>query len=181
VSIYNLFFFPYSQIVDTWYTKCKHSTTREVTLVRKRIPLEQKTTAKGKVYGRPIEWTDELIEKEADALLEWCQQDDAIMLTKFCATREILAEDLSHWEHNNVKFAKALKLAKLNIAARREEMVNKEQMNYGVYQRYQAMYDPLIHKHERAEKAYEAELKKQIVAGAGQSNISLNITDYGKS
>ena len=150
-------------------------------MARKRVPLEQKTTPKGKVYGRPIEWTDELIEKEADALLEWCQRDDAIMLTKFCAEREIIADDISHWEANNNKFARALKLAKLNIAARREEMVNKEQMNYGVYQRYQAMYDPLIHKHERAEKAYEAELKKQIVAGANNGNISINLTDYSKS
>tara|TARA_R110000868_G_scaffold185920_2_gene428005 strand:+ start:251 stop:700 length:450 start_codon:yes stop_codon:yes gene_type:complete len=149
-------------------------------LARKRIPLEDKITANGKIYGRPIEWTDERIEDLADKLLFWCRQDDSIMLTKFCADNEIIASELSHFEENNNKFAKALKLAKLNIAARREQMVNEEKMNYGVYQRYQAMYDPLIHKHERAEKAYEAELKKQIVAGAN-GNVTLNITDYGKS
>ena len=149
-------------------------------MARKRIPLEDKITANGKIYGRPIEWTDERIEDLADKLLFWCRQDDSIMLTKFCADNEIIASELSHFEENNNKFAKALKLAKLNIAARREQMVNEEKMNYGVYQRYQAMYDPLIHKHERAEKAYEAELKKQIVAGAN-GNVTLNITDYGKS
>lgn len=147
---------------------------------RKRIPLEQKITKNGKVYGRPIEWTDELIEKLADNLLEWSQRDDSIMLTKFCAENEIIPDDIARWETNNNKFGRALKLAKINIAYRREEMVNKEQMNYGVYQRYQGMYDPMLTKHERAEKAYEAELKRQIVSNSG-GNISINLTDYGKS
>jgi hypothetical protein len=149
-------------------------------LARKRIPLEQKLTAKGKINGRPLEWTDELIEIEAEELQSWAILENSIMLTKFCANRCLFEEDISNFAANNSKFDKALKYAKMQIAARREEMTNKEQMNYGVYQRYQAMYDPFIHKHERAEKAYEAELKRQIVAGVG-GNVTLNITDYGKS
>ena len=147
-------------------------------MARKRIPLEEKTTANGKVYGRPIEWTDELIEQEADALLEWCRRDDSIMLTKFCAEREIIADDIAHWELNNTKFARALKLAKLNIAQRREQMVNSEQMNYGVYQRYQGMYDPFLTKFERAEKAYEADLRNQSIADA--LNYVVQTTNYNK-
>ncbi len=149
-------------------------------MAKKRVPLAEKTTSKGKIYGRPIEWTDEKIEKLADDLLEWCRRDDSIMLTRFCADNEIIASELSYYEENNDKFSKALKLAKLNIAARREEMANSEQINYGVYQRYQGMYDPMLTKHERAEKIFEAELKRQIVAGAS-GNVTVNITDYGKS
>jgi hypothetical protein len=59
-------------------------------------------------------------------------------------------------------------------------MVNKDQINYGAYNRYAAVYDPLLFHHERAEKAYEAELKRQIVAGA-TGNVTVNLTDYSKS
>ena len=179
MSIYNLFFFSYSQITFPWYTKCKHPNICEVTLVRKRVPLEKKTTKNGKLNGTPIVYTDEIIENYADELLDWVQDEKNYILLGFCNERMIIADNLAIWADCNPKFARSLKIAKQTIAQRREDMANKDQLNYGVYQRYQGMYDPNLHKFERAEKAYEAELKRQIISNSG-GNISLNITDYGK-
>lgn len=54
-------------------------------------------------------------------------------------------------------------------------MASTEQMNYGVYQRYQALYDPMLHKTEREEKIFDAELKKSIVNSAdGPINVIIN-------
>jgi len=150
-------------------------------LVRKRVPLAQKILPSGKINGAPIQWTDELIQKEADALAEWSKSDTCHKLLDFCIERDLIYEDIEYFESISPTFSRCLKKAKLKIAANREDMVNKEQINYGAYSRYINMYDPMLYKHERAEKAYEAELKKQIVAGANQGNVTLNITDYGKS
>lgn len=151
-------------------------------MVRKRVPPEQKITKNGKILGTPIKWTQDLIDIETEALYEWMQSDLAHKLLDFCNSRNLLLDDLQYFESICPIFSRTLKMAKQKIAANREEMVNKEQINYGVYNRYAALYDPLLFHHERAEKAYEAELKRQIVAGAnGTGNVTLNITDYGKS
>ena len=152
----------------------------EATLVRKRLPPDQKKPfPSGKYNGAPIQWTQELIDKETQALFEWQQLDTSYKLLDFCNSRELILDDMQYFESICPRFSRTLKMAKQKIAANREEMVNKEQLNYGVYNRYAALYDPLLNHYERAEKAYEAELKKQIVAGSG-GNVTLNITDYGK-
>jgi len=151
-------------------------------MVRKRVPPDQKKPfASGKYNGRPIEWTNDLIEKEAEALFEWTNSECPHKLLDFCNLRGILVDELYYFADISPNFSRALKIAKQTIAANREEMVNKDQMNYGAYNRYAALYDPLLHRYERAEKAHEAELKKQIVAGSAGGNVTLNITDYGKS
>lgn len=150
-------------------------------MVRKRVPPAQKILPSGKINGAPIKWTDELIQKEADALDEWSKSDTCHKLLDFCIQRDLIYEDIEYFESISPTFSRSLKKAKLKIAANREDMVNKEQINYGAYNRYVGLYDPMLKKYERAEKAYEAELKKQIVAGANGGNISINLTDYGKS
>ena len=141
-------------------------------MVRKRVPPEQKKITKnGKLKGAPVSWTDELIDAETDALFDWMQCDNAHKLLDFCNARELLLDDLQYFESISPRFSRTLKMAKQKIAANREEMVNKEQINYGVYNRYAALYDPLLFHHERAEKAYEAELKKQINLKTG-SNLT---------
>ncbi len=149
-------------------------------MVRKRVPPSQKITKNGKINGAPIQWTSELIDIETESLFQWLQSDTAHKLLDFCNERELILEDLYYFESISPRFSRTLKLAKQKIAANREDMVNKEQINYGAYNRYVSFYDPMIHQHERAEKTFEAELKKQIVAG-GSGNISINLTDYGKS
>lgn len=146
---------------------------------RKRVPPAQKVLPSGKLKGAPITWTTELIEAETDALFEWINSDCPHKLLDFCNSRELLIDDLYYFADISPRFSRALKMAKQTIAANREEMVNKDQINYGAYNRYVSFYDPMIHQHERAEKAYEAELKRQIVAGAS-GNVTVNITDYAK-
>jgi hypothetical protein len=149
-------------------------------LVKKRLPPDQKKPfPSGKYNGRPPIWTDDKIEAETQALIEWTNSECPHKLLDFCNLREILVDELYYFADISPGFARALKIAKQTIAANREEMVHKEQINYGAYNRYAALYDPLLLQHERAEKAYEAELKRQIVAG-GNGNVTLNITDYGK-
>ena len=148
-------------------------------MVRKRVPPEQKIKPSGKIAGAPITWTDDLIQVEAEALNDWCQSDSCHKLLDFCHSRDLIYEDIEYLESISPAFSRCLKKAKQRIAQNRENMVNKEQLNYGAYNRYASMYDPMLKKHERAEKAYDAELKRQIVAGATGA-INLNITDYSK-
>lgn len=114
--------------------------------------------AKGcKTSGRPGYDLD----VEAKALDEWSKKPEAINLLGFTNERDYCAENLSVWAHKHKEFAKALKKAKERIALRREFWVNNERMNYGIYQRYQGMYDPLLHQYEREQKEFEAELKRK--------------------
>lgn len=130
--------------------------------------------------GAPITWTTELIEAEAQALFEWLKSPTAHKLLDFCNEREILVDELYYFADISPNFSRALKMAKQNIAANREDMVNKELINYGAYNRYVSFYDPMIHQHERSEKVFDSDLKKKILSDCN-GNISVNIIDYSKS
>lgn len=114
--------------------------------------------AKGHGCGRPKEYD---LDSLAQALSEWSQKDDSLNLLEFCNEQDLLAEYLSRWAKENVDFEQALKKAKQQIATRREKLVNKNAFNYGIYQRGQAMYDIFLHEHERAEKQFDADLKRK--------------------
>lgn len=132
-------------------------------MVRKRLAPELKIKPSGKCAGAPITWTDDLIQIEAEALHEWSKSDSCHKLLDFCNSRDLIYEDIEYLEAISPQFSRCLKKAKEKIALNREDMVNKEQLNYGSYNRYAALYDPMIKKHERAEKAYEAELRAKTM------------------
>lgn len=61
--------------------------------------------------GRPVEWTEERIDAEADALLEWIKNKKNIWLKDFALERDYDASCLSRFAKNNKRFAQAYKKA----------------------------------------------------------------------
>jgi hypothetical protein len=61
--------------------------------------------------GRPKKWTDEEIEKEADALIEWVQNPTSVYFKQFCLDRGYAAQRMTEWKETNHKFAEAYQFA----------------------------------------------------------------------
>ena len=77
--------------------------------------MSAKDIENGKLGGRPVEWTDERIQEEADALLEWFGGDPfgaKLWLRDFAIERGYPAENLSRWAAGHDGFSQALKRAK---------------------------------------------------------------------
>jgi hypothetical protein len=58
--------------------------------------------------GRPLKFTQEFIEKEADALEEWSKVPSNMFLSDFCHPRGYLAKKISEFEKDNERFREAL-------------------------------------------------------------------------
>lgn len=71
------------------------------------------TYAKGKATGRPKIWTDEAIEEEANALLEFIAKDGGLYINTFCRQRRFNPDRLQEWARSNEVFASALSEAKV--------------------------------------------------------------------
>lgn len=106
--------------------------------------------------GRPKE-LDPI--EEAKALLEWLKKPTSTILLEFNTSRGYCRDRFHIWEKECVEFRDAYKLAKQTIAFRREQFLHSGNFNQAAWARYQSMYDKDLHEHERAEKAYEIELK----------------------
>jgi hypothetical protein len=68
--------------------------------------------------GRPVEWTPERIEAEADALVEWLKITTNIWFKRFCMERDIPADYMSIFARKNAKFHRAYKKAIITQEAR---------------------------------------------------------------
>lgn len=63
--------------------------------------------------GRPLEWTDERIQEEADALIQWMTDNKfSCWLKDFAIEREYPAEYFSRWADQHPGFNQALKRVK---------------------------------------------------------------------
>jgi hypothetical protein len=67
--------------------------------------------AKGHGCGRPREWTDELIEAEAEAFYKWMEGKDNIYFKSFAIERGYLPSYLSELAERSIIFAECLKYA----------------------------------------------------------------------
>lgn len=63
--------------------------------------------------GRPVEWTDERIEKEAEALLEWIKEPKNFYWEEFAIQRGFPAHYMSRLAKKNVRFKQAYELARM--------------------------------------------------------------------
>ena len=59
--------------------------------------------------GRPLKYTKEFLESEADAFLIWMQRDDSIWYKDFALERGYLPDQLSEWAKVNEKFSRVYK------------------------------------------------------------------------
>lgn len=59
--------------------------------------------------GRPPKYTEEFIESEADAFLDWMKKDNSIWYKDFALERGYLPDQLSEWAKINEKFSRVYK------------------------------------------------------------------------
>lgn len=62
--------------------------------------------------GRPKIWTDEAIEKEAEAFLVWLSLPDSIWYEDFALERGYCPDYISEWADSNDRFRRVYKYAK---------------------------------------------------------------------
>lgn len=62
--------------------------------------------------GRPLKWTDEAIEKEADAFLDWISLPNAIWYKDFALERGYDPDLFNLWKNKNEKFSGVLSMVK---------------------------------------------------------------------
>lgn len=66
----------------------------------------------GDLGGRPEKYTQQRIEQEADAFLEWMNLPESIWYKDFALERGYSAEYLSIWAKSNKRFSQVYKRAK---------------------------------------------------------------------
>lgn len=109
--------------------------------------------------GRPRKWDPETL---ADSLDAWGCKESSLILGQWVQEIDAIPQYITEWAHESTKFDVTLKKVKNKIATRREHLVNIGKLNYGVYQRYQGMYDHLLHTYEREAKEHEASLRARV-------------------
>lgn len=101
-------------------------------------------------------------EKEAEYLKEWAKKPTSTSLAKFAAERRISASVMTKWSKTNSIWKYEYEIAKLHIAARREELLNEKKMDSGAFHRYQSFYDEFLNLHQHEEKDEELLRKKAL-------------------
>lgn len=109
--------------------------------------------------GRPRVHNHELLAKSLD---EWSRKPDSIELLDWVNENDLYPQIVSRLSKEDENFCEALKKTKSKIAARRTKLANEDIINYGIYQRYQGMYDHFLKEDERDEKEYEANLRRKV-------------------
>lgn len=122
--------------------------------------------------ARPQEWNKE---EQAELLLEWAAKEDSMNLLGFTNQQMFPPEYLSRWSKESDAFCQALKIAKAKVAERRERLVSEGKLYHGAWQRGAAVYDSIIHAHEREQKEFESKLKQKELEQA-----SLSLSDLKK-
>jgi len=111
--------------------------------------------------GRPPEYDRSKI---ANDLIEWAKKPDSINLCKFCATYEVMLPPsyISVWAKESTEFSQAYEFAKTCIGARREELLNSEQLHVKAYDLNAKTYDYFLNEQAQKSAEFEANLKKLL-------------------
>lgn len=112
--------------------------------------------------GRPLEYTEEEIENQANDLLQWSLGDDALRLYGFVDKKPYAYSKLAEFAKKNIRFREALEKAKNRIADRREDLANHGMIASHVYNRTHHIYDSAAveTEDESKDKQLERDLKK---------------------
>jgi len=81
--------------------------------------------------GRPVEWTPDRIDKEAEALEKWAQQPENYFITKFLFERKLDTAHIDRFSKTSDRFRLALERAKKAQEFRLVEMAVTETGNPG--------------------------------------------------
>jgi hypothetical protein len=108
--------------------------------------------------GRPRKYDPEV---EAEALLEWSKTADATVLRSFAPERGYPPSLMDGWIISCPVFSGAYQVAKARVGARREKILI-DAGSSKPFDRYADWYDDQLLAHERANKAFEIELKAKL-------------------
>jgi len=92
--------------------------------------------------GRPMIWTEEAINAEAEFLLEWSCEEDSLVLATCYGMRGYSYQRAEEWDHGNKSFSEAKKIAKTIIGARREHGAIIGKLDSSIVKASLANYDP---------------------------------------
>jgi len=106
--------------------------------------------------GRPRKWTDELIEKEAELLLEWSDKDEALVMGTHYGKRLYTNADSADWEKSNEYFKYCKGIALTRVGARRELFGLKGKLDSALVKASLACYDPVY-------RAFLIEMKREKI------------------
>lgn len=125
-------------------------------------PIGNKHALGCKTSGRPKKYTDEVKKQEFQDLLEWSKNPDSFNLLDFTFNKDYTLSLLGEWSKENDEFSATYKKAKERLGHNiRKKLHDKiSPYNYGAFQREIGMYDSNLNEYERAEKIFEANLKK---------------------
>jgi hypothetical protein len=112
--------------------------------------------ALGNDGGRP---TEHDYIKYANDIVEWAKQCDSFNLIGFASKIGVLREQLYDFAAVSPEFSHALITARQLLILNREKLVSSGKLHQSIYNRYASLHDKELLLHERAEKAYEIELK----------------------
>lgn len=104
--------------------------------------------------GRPYIWTDELIEHEAQLLIEWAKKESSLVLGKHYGERGYHYWHAMDWSKRNHMFEEARKLALTIVGSRREEMAILGAIEDNIVKKNLGLYDPEV-------KEYEIQLRQK--------------------
>lgn len=122
-------------------------------------PKGNKNALGSTTNGRPPKYD---LEKEAADLLEWAKKPSSTAIYQFTRDKDYLADELDEFADRSVVFALSYKKAKEIVGQNREEYCNAGLMRDRVWERSAPLYHSKLHRFERAEKEFDAQIKSKI-------------------
>ena len=121
--------------------------------------------------GRPKEFDRDKIAKD---LIAWAKLPDSINLCKFCVTYEVFIPPkyIAVWAKESDTFSAAYEFAKMCLGARREEMLNSDQLHVKAYDLNAKTYDYFLNEQVQSTAKFESSLRKDE-DGAKQSTYTI--------
>lgn len=98
----------------------------------------------------------------AEELLDWSSEEDSISIASFCAERGYTYSLIRRLSDQSIEFEDLYDIVKMQIAERRERLLNANLLDRSAYNRYQALYDPFLNVYENDEKDKDAKRKLGI-------------------
>lgn len=109
----------------------------------KRVGFQKgNKAAVGHGYGRPAVYTVPILEKMAQELLEWAQQEDALVFREWLALRRIGPSTCKDLKERSPVFAKAIEDAKYIVGCRRERLAMQGELTDSIVRSSLGIYDP---------------------------------------
>ena len=110
--------------------------------IKKKRPVRVIDTYRDFRQALTVPVTQSTIEAIAKQYIEWAEQDDSLIISKFPLSISMLPKVLYDWIHKYPPMAAAHEVALAMVASRREEGGLKNKLNTAIVMSQQARYDP---------------------------------------